>query len=96
MYRDCLKVSRMMSADKNIAKHFRLEFEKQRSVTDQEKHQDFRKFYHYFRQYLENPNKFKPVNVFNEKDQRDEEEQLKQQEQQEQNAASADYKPPFI
>jgi hypothetical protein len=47
MYRDCLKVSPMMSpgnkaAIANIKTHFRVEFEKQRRVRDENEHEMFR------------------------------------------------------
>jgi len=42
MYRDCLKTVKHMTQDpkaqRNIALHFRMEFEKQRAVTDKDKH----------------------------------------------------------
>eukprot|EP00347_Sterkiella_histriomuscorum_P012355 403368913 len=105
MYRDCLKATRIMASEpskqKNIAKHFRLEFEKQRNVFDKDKHEEFRfgivrllsnyMLYDIKKQYLENPNKFKPVNINDPKDQAAEEEELENQD-----AASPDYKPPFI
>ncbi len=46
MYRDCLKTVKHMTADPraqvNIARHFRMEFEKQKLVSDKNKHQEFR------------------------------------------------------
>lgn len=69
MYRDCLKTVKHMTphplAQKNIAKHFRVEFEKQREVTCKDRHQEFRDgitrllsnyiLYDIRRQYEENP-----------------------------------------
>lgn len=73
MYRDCLKVSPMMSpgnqaAIENIKQHFRQEFEKQRLVKDQQEHEVFRSgivrllsnflAYEVKTQYLADPEKF--------------------------------------
>ena len=73
MYRDCLKVSPMMSpgnkvAIENVKIHFRKEFEKQRAVKDQQEHEVFRSgivrllsnflAYEVKTQYLADPEKF--------------------------------------
>ena len=46
MYRDCLKTVKYMNKDpraqENIARHFRVEYEKQRAVTEKEQHDKFR------------------------------------------------------
>jgi hypothetical protein len=46
MYRDCLRTVKHMTTDpraqKNISANFRKEFEKQRLVTEKDKHQLFR------------------------------------------------------
>ena len=73
MYRDCLKVSPMMSAGNqaainNVKIHFRQEFEKQRAVKDNQEHEVFRTgivrllsnflAYEVKTQYLDDPEKF--------------------------------------
>jgi hypothetical protein len=105
MYRDCLKTVKHMTpnqtAQKNIAKHFRIEFDKQKTVTCKDKHQEFREgitrllsnyiLYDIRKQYEENPHKFnEPVNIHSEEDQAREESELNDK------AAEIDYKPPFI
>ncbi|CAI2386271.1 unnamed protein product [Moneuplotes crassus] len=46
IYRDCLKIVRHISQEpktiQNLQKHFRMEFEKQRHVTDKAEHEKFR------------------------------------------------------
>lgn len=89
------------AAQRNIASNFRREFEKQRTVTDKEKHQEFREgiirllsnyvLFDIRRQYQEDPKRFsEPVNIHSEDDQRREESELNDK------AAEPDYKPPFI
>ena len=89
MYRDCLKVAPMMSpgnpkAIDNIQKHFRVEFEKQRNVTDEEEHKEFRSgivrllsnfmAYEVKTQYLSNPERFQKERNIYDDDEKDDEE----------------------
>ena len=93
MYRDCLKTAKYMTQDPkaqlNISKHFRMEFEKQRLVTDNDKHQEFRMgitrllsnyiLFDIKKQYQADPKRFsEPVNIHSRADQEAEEKELQE------------------